>query len=57
MIKHRAGKGVGVMTILTDITALDMIRRFTYRNTAIMAGTTTAVDLGMINPGFRRPAV
>lgn len=53
VIKYRTGKAGGVMTVFTGITALNMVRGFAQRNTAVVAAVTGAIHLGVIDTGHR----
>ncbi len=46
-------KGIGVVAIVTGITALDMVRGFTRCSTAVMTADTAALNFGVIHPAYR----
>ena len=56
VIEGRVRKTVGVVAVITGITALDMVRWFTRCGAAVMTADTAALNLGMVHTANRCPA-
>ena len=53
VIESSSGEGIGIVAIVTGITALDMVGRFARRGAAVVTANATSLNFGVIHTTHR----